>query len=97
MRLIDADELLKKAEYIPTGLKSRGMCVGFHGVTVGIIENAHTIGPESLQPHGRWIRIKHNSEQVGYECSCCGSKWPYVQFFAYCPYCGAKMEYTNEN
>ena len=58
MRLIDADELLKKAEYIPTGLKSRGMCVGFHGVTASTIENAPTIDPEGLRPHGRWIQAE---------------------------------------
>ena len=55
------------------------------------IDDMPTIDPESLRPHGHWIRIEHDSGQVGYKCSCCGSKWPvYAQFFAYCAYCGAK-------
>lgn len=56
------------------------------------------IAPESLRPHGRWIQAESAWGQVQHECSCCGCKWPeYAQFFAYCPYCGAKMEDTNEN
>ena len=92
-RLIDADELLKKAEYIPTGLKSRGMQVGFHGVTAAVIENAPTIDPESLRPSGRW-------DDAGYVvwCSNCGEPYlPAYKSYKYCPNCGAKMEDTNEN
>lgn len=93
MRLIDADRLLGKAEYLPLGFSSNGMKVGFHGVTAATVENAPTIDPESLRPHGRWIRTETALWQVQYKCSCCGCKWPaYAQFFAYCPYCGAKME-----
>lgn len=62
------------------------------------IREAPTIDPESLRPHGRWIQAESAWGQAQHECSCCGCKWPeYAQFFAYCPYCGAKMEDTNEN
>lgn len=57
-----------------------------------------TIDPESLRPHGRWIQVESAWEQKQLECSCCGCKWPgYARFFAYCPYCGAKMENTDES
>ena len=98
MRLIDADELLEKAEYIPTGLKSRGMCVGFHGVTVGAIENAPTIAPESLRPTAHWEGFQADGKDDRFEftlnainiCSKC--KHISMQKSKYCPYCGAKME-----
>lgn len=86
-RLIDADEL-KKDFRLNFGGAS-------HAVSAcEIIDGQPTIDPESLRPHGKWARVKGDSGgQVGYRCSCCGSKWPiYVQFFVYCPYCGAKME-----
>ena len=85
-RLIDADELKKDFR------------VNFGGVTHAvaaceIIDRQPTIDPESLLPHGYWIQTKSAWEQKQFECSCCGSKWPeYARFFAYCPYCGAKME-----
>lgn len=57
------------------------------------IDNLPTIDHESLRPHGRWIQAESAGGQAQQECSCCGSKWPeYARFFAYCPYCGAKME-----
>ena len=60
---------------------------------VDLIDEQPTIDPESLRPHGHWIQTKSAWEQKQLECSCCGSKWPeYARFFAYCPYCGAKME-----
>lgn len=62
------------------------------------IDDTPTIAPESLRPHGCWIRTETASWQVQYKCSCCGCKWPaYAQFFAYCPYCGSKMEGTDES
>lgn len=91
--LIDANKLKKEISST------------FHGTLVTnvvheIIDRQPTIDPESLRPRGKWARVKGDSGgQVGYRCSCCGSKWPipiYVQFFVYCPYCGAKMEINNE-
>lgn len=65
MRLIDADELLEKVEYIPTGLKSRGMQVGFHGVTAAAIENTPTIDSESLRPISRLMQDQDGGHDEG--------------------------------
>ena len=84
-RLIDADELKKDFRLNFGGVS--------HAVAAcEIIDRQPTIDPESLRPHGRWIKAESDCEQIQYKCSCCGCKWPYVRFFAYCPYCGAKME-----
>lgn len=90
-RLIDADELKKDFRLNFGGVS--------HAVAAcEIIDRQPTIDPESLRPHGCWIRTETASWQVQYKCSCCGSKWPeYARFFAYCPYCGAKMENTDES
>ena len=103
-RLIDADELLKKAEYIPTGLKSRGMQVCCHGVTAATIENAPTIDPESLRPTAHWIKDgevenPYRGSGTKYHCSACGRRAGYKQrwIYKYCPHCGAKMEDTDES
>ena len=84
-RLIDAEKLKRLIG-----------CV-FHGTVclemLKIIDRQPTIDPESLRPHGRWIQVESAWGQAQHECSCCGCKWPeYARFFAYCPYCGAKME-----
>ena len=88
-RLIDADELKKDFRLNFGGVS--------HAVAAcEIINRQPTIDPESLRPHGHWIQTKSAWEQKQLECSCCGSKWPeYARFFAYCPYCGAKMEEIN--
>lgn len=88
-RLIDADELLEKAEYISTGFKSRGMQVCFYGVTAATIENAPTIDPESLRPHGKWVKEPFSSRCV---CTNCKSVFPeWIRVYNYCPFCGARM------
>ena len=88
-RLIDADELKKEITSAFHGVLGVTIRIAMHG----LIDKQPTIDPESLRPHGKWARVKGDSGgQVGYRCSCCGSKWPIVQFFVYCPYCGAKME-----
>ena len=86
IRLIDADELKKDFRLNFGGVS--------HAVAAcEIIDRQPTIDPESMRPHGHWIHTKSALEQGQHECSCCGSKWPeYARFFAYCPYCGAKME-----
>ena len=91
MRLIDADELLEKAEYISTGFKSRGMQVCFHGVTAATIENAPTIDPEGLRSKGHWERPSKLLNIVN--CTACKTTFPGdFDEFRYCPHCGAKME-----
>lgn len=46
--------------------------------------------------HGRWIK-KHDNVCYWYECSECGRKPPYSEFYQedhsrYCPNCGARMD-----
>lgn len=46
--------------------------------------------------HGRWIK-KHDNVRYWYECSECGRKPPYSEFYQedhsrYCPNCGARMD-----
>ena len=55
MRLIDADELMKKVLYLPTGQKSHGVPIMFHGVVAADVDDMPTAGPESLRP--RWIPV----------------------------------------
>ena len=48
--------------------------------------------------HGRWIK-KHDNVRYWYECSECGRKPPYSEFYQedhsrYCPNCGARMDLT---
>ena len=86
VRLIDADELKKDFRLNFGGVS--------HAVAAcEIIDRQPTIDPETLRPHGHWILVESAWGQAQHECSCCGSKWPeYARFFAYCPYCGAKLE-----
>ena len=94
MRLIDADELIRQAD------ENQQFAVWKAGVgtLVRLVDTMPTIDPESLRPHGCWIQVESAWERVQHECSCCGCKWPeYARFFAYCPYCGAKMENTDES
>ena len=92
-RLIDADELMKKAEHIPTGIRFMGIRLEFHGVTASAIENAPTIDPESLRPRAHWIRKRSKlpgGELTVVECSLCEcQQWNETNF---CPICGAKMK-----
>ena len=90
-RLIDANAL-----HYHVGVNQNDKQIFY--VTGEDIDAAPTIDPESLRPHGRWIQVESAWEQKQLECSCCGCKWPgYARFFAYCPYCGAKMENTDES
>ena len=99
MRLIDADRfrsLLLVVRSISVERWTNFKTVRITDIIDSIIkalDSSPTIDPESLRPHGCWIRTETASWQVQYKCSCCGCKWPaYAQFFAYCPYCGSKME-----
>ena len=94
MRHIDADELLKKAEYLPLGFKSRGMRIGFHGVTVGAIENAPTVSP--ILPTRKQVKALP-------KCNYCEAEWgtcdPITNRFTmpprggirFCPMCGRPL------
>ena len=98
MRLIDADELMKKEEYLPLGFKSNDMRVGFHGVvTAAAIENAPTVAPslptrEQVEAwKGDWIDVTEAYNDVPkYKCSRCGKV--YIDLKQnFCRNCGAPM------
>jgi hypothetical protein len=90
VRLIDANALLKKK-------REMELCFA---VPAWEIENAPTIDPGSLRPHGKW----RTSETDWFElhiiqCSVCGEEWCFEELgdvaamnYHYCPNCGAKME-----
>lgn len=59
-----------------------------------MITEAPSVPPQVV--HGRWIK-KHDNVRYWYECSECGRKPPYSEFYQedhsrYCPNCGARMD-----
>lgn len=83
MRLIDADALMEK----------------YHKTTVWDswveINNAPTVDPDSLIPHGRWEEyIEFSDGQIGSYCSEChhGATYFPQRPDRYCRGCGAKMD-----
>ena len=58
------------------------------------IDAAPTIDPESLRPHGEWVK-----DQFSYRYLCTNCKMTLPErlgVFNYCPGCGAKMEDVDE-
>lgn len=100
MRLIDADELKKRAEKmcfadIPD-------CGEFDAVGVADIDIMPTIEPESLRPTAHWINEdSFYKDSIVWYCSACKGKFvlhggtPENDNYQYCPACGARM--VNEN
>lgn len=93
MRLIDADELKKKAVWI----EERG---GFSTLSIEIDDLRHAPTIDAVPVvHGKW-----EVSEIPYErfrCSVCGGGcWHYdylenVVKSSYCPNCGAKMDLTD--
>lgn len=89
VRLIDANALDKALE---------GTIIRFHFDKVRmfrLIENAPTIDPENLRPHGKWILIMqkvHSGRGRNYThyCSNCGQHG--YDDYKSCPHCDAKMD-----
>lgn len=111
MRLIDADALREQIERCycdPCEAEKRDYnhvrCRACEaGDTLDWIDDAPTIDPESLIPHGRWIEgkeIEEGTEIPMGVCSICGDSYNLEEFpfatlcdyFIYCPNCGAKMD-----
>lgn len=87
MRLIDADELKKRAE-----------CGEFDAVVIYEIDIMPTIDPESLRPTAEWIEAPDEGADGSWEaCSSCAweSRWAASQY-KYCPHCGKRMVNTDE-
>lgn len=92
MRLIDADELYKKALDI---IKDEASYKAF--AIVNAISTAPTIEAEPVR-HGKWIDSGINGTV---SCSLCKftdffAKQNRVMLFKYCPGCGAKMDGEND-
>nr|DAH58637.1 MAG TPA: transposase-like protein [Caudoviricetes sp.] len=92
MRLIDADELKKRA--VKVCFPDTPECGEFDAVGVSDIDIMPTIEPESLRPTAKWIVTKTAvCGMYRYECSSCGA----LRFRAtalhlnYCSNCGKRM------
>lgn len=85
MRLIDADELKKRAEEVC--FSDMPDCGNFYAVGVPDIDIMPTIDPESLRPTAHWISDSGGSTNV--VCSACNA----ISFAVYnfCPHCGKRM------
>lgn len=88
MRLIDADELLEDPYFQDTSIPKRFI----------FIEAVKQVQPIDPVKHGRWIKpVPGDGEPY---CSVCKCYQPWVwgdgyQQYAFCPYCGAKMDAEN--
>lgn len=89
MRLIDADELKKKAVWI----EERG---GFSTLSIEIddIRRAPTIDAVPVI-HGEWIYFENYGNLITHKCSLCGQTMTIEigsDLKNYCSNCGAKMD-----
>lgn len=85
MRLVDADELLKKT--IPKNPDAK-----FHCVPVEDIKAAPTIEPE--REKGRWMFEEYPDGYYHSRCSECEAQFPeeaYIQRWHFCPNCSSDM------
>jgi DNA-directed RNA polymerase subunit RPC12/RpoP len=101
MRLIDADELKKRAEKVC--FADIPDCGIFDAVGVSDIDIMPTIDPESLRPTAHWENEEDfNGDPVVWFCSACKERFflydgtPEENDYKYCPYCGARMVNADE-
>ena len=102
MRLIDADALreqVKRCHCDPCEAEKRDYnhvrCRACEaGDTLDWIDDAPTIDPDSLIPHGKWIEYEASDSDLDPRCRCskCGSVETPLARHSYCPNCGAKMD-----
>ena len=83
MRLIDADELKKDFNLNFGGISHAA-------AATEIIDRQPTIDPESLRPHGKWVKDRFSYRYLCTNCKMTLPEW--LGVFNYCPSCGAKME-----
>lgn len=82
-RLIDADAL-----HWRMGVNQDDEQIFY--VTGEDIDAAPTIDPESLRPHGEWVKDQFSYRYLCTNCKMTLPEW--LGVFNYCPSCGAKME-----
>lgn len=89
MRLIDADELVRKEIAFVGGPRSGGKTLAMiHSAIRHIVDNAPTVIAEPVR-HGKWI--VENEESI--RCSeCCFNRANIKMPLDYCPNCGTKMD-----
>lgn len=85
-RLIDGEKL--KNEVASTFHGAIGLTVT--GAVHEIIDRQPTIDPESLRPHGKWVKDQFSYRYLCTNCKMTLPEW--LGVFNYCPSCGAKME-----
>ena len=95
MRLIDADTVCKKLEGYARDCEEADDRVagGVFLDAISEIQDAPTIDPKDLQPHGHWI--EHPTG--GLVCSHCDRYKPDEWRSMCCPNCGARMEGRNDS
>lgn len=98
MRLIDVDELKKRATKVM--LRDAPECGEFDAVSVDDIDCIPTIDPETLRPTAHWVRVRDEigADHVRWYCSKCHTPFdifdntPVEEEMYYCSFCGARME-----
>lgn len=94
MRLIDAEVLLKKADWFEY-YDEDGHWDGFKYIDVDDVEKAPTIDAVEVA-HGYWALLSYQSSPFGideeYRCSICGTAADYENLTRYCSNCGARMD-----
>ena len=92
-RLIDAtpieNKLTKWAEELSRDFDDRDELNGVYSC-LSEIQSAPTIDPESLRPHGKWVKDQFSYQYLCTNCKMTLPEW--LGVFNYCPGCGAKME-----
>lgn len=91
MRLIDVDELKKRATKVM--FRDAPECGEFDAVAVDDIDCMPTIDPESLRPTAHWIKRGYVCGENEYECFACHeTEWRTSEKkMKYCMFCGARM------
>lgn len=100
MRLIDVDELKKRATKVM--FRDAPECGEFDAVAVDDIDCMSTIDPESLRPTAHWIKcdlikVEHGEctryRDAGISCSKCKHVYDKSALWdgTFCPGCGSRM------
>ena len=85
-RLIDGEKL--KNEVASTFHGAIGLTVT--GAVHEIIDRQPAIDPESLRPHGKWVKDQYSYQYLCTNCKMTLPEW--LGVFNYCPYCRARLE-----
>ena len=104
MKLIDEDKIMEIVETIEKTLEDPRCNGKAIALTSGIRAMLRYIPYEDVQAkaHGRWTQPDDVSEELGvYVCNVCGgviaeNEDVDIEEYAYCPFCGAKMDSEEE-